>query len=92
MKNLAVDTINTLSDQKNVVFHLNFKYAKVEGKLIRFRKKNSSFPDNLREELDEKLSITQNGCGHTEFFPCIKCVTAKFKRVTRDVNENAILQ
>ena len=29
-------------------------------------KNNSSFPDNLREELDEKFSIIQNDCHHTE--------------------------
>ena len=49
--------------------------------------KNSSFPDNLREELDEKFSITQNNCHHTEFYPCVYCVTTKFKRLTRDVYE-----
>ena len=78
MKNLTVDTINTLSDHRNVKFHLSFNYAKVERKLIRFRKKNSSFPDNLREELDEKFSITQNDCHHTEFYPCVNLVKTIF--------------
>ena len=58
VKSLTVDTINTLSDHRSVNFHLNFNYAKVERKLIRFRKKNSSFQDSLREELDEKFSLT----------------------------------
>ena len=39
VKSLNVDTINTFSDQRNVIFHLNFNYAKVERKIIRFRKK-----------------------------------------------------
>ena len=29
-------------------------------------KNNSSSPDNLREELDEKFSLTQYDCHHTE--------------------------
>ena len=32
-------------------------------------KNTSSFPDKLGEELDEKISITQNDCDHTEFYP-----------------------
>ena len=34
VKNLTFDTINTLSDHRNVSFHLHFIYAKVERKLI----------------------------------------------------------
>ena len=75
VKSSTVDTINTLSDHMNVHFHLSFNYAKVEGKLIRFRKNNSCYPDDLREELDEKLSITQNDCHHIDFYPCVNCVT-----------------
>ena len=41
MKRLTVDTINTLTDHRNVIFQLNFNYAKVEIKLIRFRKKRT---------------------------------------------------
>ena len=48
-------------------------------------KKNDIFPDNLREELDEKFSITQIDCHHTEFYPCVNCVTMKFKRLSQDV-------
>ena len=67
---------------------MNFKHAKVERKLIRLRKKNSSFPDNLRGEIDEKFSVTQkNVCHHTEFYPCVDYVTTKFKRLTPDVYE-----
>ena len=66
---------------------MNFNYAKVEGKLIRFRKNNTSFPDDLREELDENFSITQNDCHHTDIYPCVKCVTTKFKRLSREVYE-----
>ena len=32
VKSLTVDTINTLSDHRNVKFHLNFIYASVERK------------------------------------------------------------
>ena len=39
VKNLTVDTNNTLSYHRNVIFHLNFNYAKAERKLIRPRKK-----------------------------------------------------
>ena len=85
VKSLTVDTINNLSDLRNVNFHLNFNYAKVERKFIRYRKKNSSFPDNLREKLDEKFPITQNDCHHTEIYPCVNCVTSKLKLLTRDV-------
>ena len=49
--------------------------------------KNFSFPDNLREELDEKFSITQNDCQHTGFYPCGNSVTATFKQLCRDVYE-----
>ena len=72
---------------RNVKFHLNFNYTKVERKLIRFWKKNSSFPDNLTEKLDEKFSITQIDCHHTEFCPCVNSVTTKLKQLTRDVFE-----
>ena len=51
--------------------------------------KSSSFPDNLREELDEKFSVTQNDCHHTELQPCVNCVTTIFRRLTRDVYENS---
>ena len=40
---LGVDTINTLSDLRNVNFHFNFSYANVERKLISFRKKKLYF-------------------------------------------------
>ena len=33
VKSLTVDTINTWYDHKNVIFHLNFSYAKVEKKI-----------------------------------------------------------
>ena len=56
-----------------------------------FRKKNSSFPENLRGELDKKFSITQNDCHHTEFYLCVNCVTTKFKRLTRAESENFCL-
>ena len=69
----------------SVHFHLNFNYAKVERKLMRFRKNsNPSFPDNLREELDEKFSITQNDCHHMKLYPCVNCVSSKYKRITQD--------
>ena len=42
-------------------------------------KKNSSFPDSLREEPD------------TEFCPCVSCVTTNFKRISRDVYEKCCL-
>ena len=42
-KSLPVDTINTLSDHRNVNFNWNRNYAKIERKLIRFRKKNLVF-------------------------------------------------
>ena len=87
VENFIVCTINTLSDHRNVYFHLKFTYAKVERKLIRFRKKNFSFPDNLMEELDGKFSTTQNECNHTEFYPCVNWVTTKFKRLTPDAYE-----
>ena len=77
MKSLTSDTINTLSVHRNVNFRFNFNYAKVERKLITFRKKNSSFPDNLKKELDEKFSITQKDCHHTEFHPCVNVVLQK---------------
>ena len=51
------------------------------------QKKNFSFPDNVREELDEQFSITQNHCHHTEFYPSVNRVATKFKRRTRDVYE-----
>ena len=38
MKSSTVDTITTLSDHRKVNFQLNFNYAKIERKLIRFRK------------------------------------------------------
>ena len=87
MKSTTVDPINTLSGHRNVNFHLNFNPAKVERKLIRFRKRNSSFPVNLRGELDEKFSITQNDCHHTKIYPFVNCVTTNFKRLTRDEYE-----
>ena len=48
VKSLSADAINTLFDRRNADFHLTFTYAKFERKLIRFIKKNFSFPDNLR--------------------------------------------
>ena len=48
-------------------------------------KKNFSFPDKLREVLDEKFSITQIDCQHTEFYRCVNCVTTNFRRLSRDV-------
>ena len=87
VKSLTVDTINTLSDRMNVNFHLNFNYGKVERKLIKFRKKELSFPDNLREELGDKFYITQNDCHLTEFYPCVNYVITKFKILTRNVYE-----
>ena len=51
VESLSVDTINTLYVHRNVNFHFNFTNAKVERKLIKFRKKNSSFPDKLRKNL-----------------------------------------
>ena len=86
MKSLTVDT-NTLYDHRNVNFNLSFSYAKVERKFIRLKKKNSTFPDNLGDELDDKFSITQNDCQHTDFYPCVICVTINFKRLRRDVYE-----
>ena len=74
--------MNTSSDYRNGIFDLKFNYAKIERKLVRFGKKNSSFPDNLTEELDEKFSLTQNDCHHTGFYPCVNCVTTKFKRLS----------
>ena len=85
VKNLTVDAINTSSDHRNVNINLNFNNAQVGSKLIKFRKKNSSFPDILREVLDEKFSITQNNSQHTECYPCGNCVTTNFKRLSRDV-------
>ena len=85
VKNLTVDTINTLSHHRNVNFNLSFNYAQLESKLIKFRKNNSSFPDSLREVLDKKFSNTQNDCQHTEFYPCVNSVTTNFKRLSRDV-------
>ena len=87
MKSLTVDTINTLSEHRSVNFHMNLNYVKLEIKLTRFRKKNSGFPDNLREELDEKFSLTQKDCQHTEFYPCVKSFTTNFNQPTRDVYE-----
>ena len=84
VKSLTADTIHNLSDHMNVNFHLNFNYVKGERKHIMFKNKNSIFPDNLREELDEKYSITQNDRVHTELFPCVKCVTTSFKLFTRE--------
>ena len=51
----TINTINTLIDHRNLNFNLNFNYAKIERKLIRFRKNKSSSPNNLTEELDEKF-------------------------------------
>ena len=39
----------------------------------------------MREELDEKFSMTQNDSHHTEFYPFGNCVTTKFTRLSRDV-------
>ena len=50
---------------------MNLNCAKVEGELTRFRKNNSSFPDNLREELDENFSMTQNDCITLIFIPVL---------------------
>ena len=91
VKSLTVDTITTLSDHRNAKLLLNFIYAKVERKLIRFRKNNSCYPDNLREELDENFSIIQNDRHHIVFYPCVSCVTTKFKRFTRDAYERCCL-
>ena len=87
VKSLTVDTNNTLSDHRNKNFNLIFNYAIVERKTHQVQKKNSSFPDNLIGDLDEKFSITQNDCNHTEFYPCVKCVTTNFKRLGRGVHE-----
>ena len=60
---------------------------KLKRKLIRFRKKNSGFPENLRAELEETFSITQKVCHHTEFYHYVNSVTTKFKGLTQDVFE-----
>ena len=39
VKLLTVDTINTLTDHRNVIFDLHFKYAKVEKKTHQVHKK-----------------------------------------------------
>ena len=93
VKSLIVETINTLSDDRNINLHLNFNYAKVERKLIRLRKNNSGFPDNLMEELDEKFSVTQNDCHNTNFYPGVNCVTIKLNYlITRACLKSAALQ
>ena len=87
MKSLIFDTINTFSDQRNGHFFLNFEYAKVEIKFIRFRKKRTlDFQAILGKNLTRIFLITQNDCYHTEFYPCFNCVTTKLKRL------NAALQ
>ena len=53
----------------------------------KMKENSSGFPDNLREELDKKFSITQKDCHHTELYRCVNCVTTKFNRLTRDVHE-----
>ena len=92
MKNLTVDTINTLSDHRNVIFHLDFIYAKVERKLIRFRKKNSSFPENLREELDDKFSITKMTVITLHFIPVLIVLQQNSSDILEMCMKNAALQ
>ena len=87
VKSSTVDTINTLSDHRNLNFHLNSKYSKVEKKTYQVQKNKSSFPGYLREELEDDFSITQNDYHNTDFNPCVNCVTTKFKRLSRDVYE-----
>ena len=87
VKSLTVDTINTLSDHRSVNFYLKFNYAQLEEKTHQVLKKNYSFPHNLKEDVEEKFSIAQNDCQHSEIYPCVNCVTTKFKRLTRDVYE-----
>ena len=41
VKSLTADSINTLSDHRNVSYHLKFNYAKVERKLIRLKQKRN---------------------------------------------------
>ena len=50
-------------------------------------KKKTGFLDNLREELDEKFSKTQNDCEHIDFYPCVNCVTIKFKQLSQNLYE-----
>ena len=38
------------------------------------------------------FSITQNDCHHTEFYPCVSCVTTKIKQLTRQVYEKCCHQ
>ena len=66
--NVTVDTIITLSDHMEVILQLNFNYAKIKRKLIRFRKKMSSFPVILMEAHDEIFHITQNYRHQPEFY------------------------
>ena len=70
MKSLTGDSLNTSSDHRKVNFYSNFNYAKVELNSSDLER-NSSFPDNLREELGDNFFITQNDCHHTEFYPCV---------------------
>ena len=63
-----------------------------ENSLASEKKNNSSFPNNLRDELDEKCSITQNDCQHSELHPCVNCITTKFSDLVETCMKNAALQ
>ena len=90
MNNSTVHTINKLSGNRIVKYYLNFNHAKVKKKdSSGSEKNNSSFPVIMMNEIDEKFCITQNEFHLTQYSPCVISVAARFKQVTRDVNENS---
>ena len=81
VKSLTLDTMNTLFDRRNVYFHLKFSYAKVERELTRLRKKNSSFPDNLMEELEKNCLVPhKRGRDQASFLTADSQPTTKSER------------
>ena len=83
--NLAVDSINVLSDHSTINFNLKFEYDKTEHKLIQFRKNNSQVSAILLHVLHNNFNSDNIDCQHVGDNPCVNCTTEYFKKLTQDI-------
>ena len=68
-------------------FYLIIWYVELHEKTHQVQKKKSSFPVEIKEELDGKFYVIHIDCHEHEFQPCVNCVTRKIRPLPQDVYE-----
>ena len=93
MKNIAVESVNSISDHHVIYFNIESEKPKIPEKIIRYRDKHKfchvRFSRFLMEEVYEKFKIA---CPHNEIQKCVNCYVKIFnQRVENYMEINAPL-